>query len=297
MSNALPFALALYPIGLSGIVIGLLFCVRNTSRFGWSMHVVASSSVMIFVVLTGPWMFTSYSLRFVVLGLFLSAMLFNYRRKLADGVRRTAWSSLHFLFSAFIATTFLFLNVLAVTARLPQRGTIDLSFPLPDGIYAVLQGGTNIVVNPFHALSGNPFSIDLVKLNAYGNRARGIAPNDLEDYEIFGEMLHSPCSGTVLSVRDGMPDNAPGAVDLVKTEGNYLVIDCGEAQILMAHLKSASLLVLTGQQVEAGQPVGRVGNSGNTMEPHLHIEASKEEGPVSLRFDGRVLVMNDLIRA
>lgn len=72
---------------------------------------------------------------------------------------------------------------------------------------------------------------------------------------------------------EGAPDHATHAEKAVPTEGRSLIVDCGEAQILMAHLKSGSLLVSAAQNVLQGEPVGRIGNSGNTMEPHLHIEA------------------------
>lgn len=42
--------------------------------------------------------------------------------------------------------------------------------------------------------------------------------------------------------------------------------------------------------------VGAVGNSGNTTEPHLHIHAEKDEEGIPIRFDGRFLVRNNLVR-
>jgi hypothetical protein len=273
-----------------------LFWAAEQSRSALFVHILASGSVIVFLFLTGPWIFTSYYLRFVMLGLFIGTALFMCRPNSYSELRKTDSLYLYNLLSKIAAVSFLALSALAVAARYPSTEFADLAFPLRNGTYSVLQGGSNAVVNPFHALSHNPFAIDLVKLNRYGNRANGITPSQLLEYEIFGEVLRSPCSGTLLSMRDGMPDNAPGTVDLLHTEGNFLIIDCREAQILMAHLKAGSVRVSTGQEVVAGQPVGRVGNSGNTMEPHLHIEASREGHPISLRFSGRFLVINDLIR-
>jgi murein DD-endopeptidase MepM/ murein hydrolase activator NlpD len=48
--------------------------------------------------------------------------------------------------------------------------------------------------------------------------------------------------------------------------------------------------------VKEGQRIGRVGNSGNTSEPHLHIHAERDGAGVPLRFDGRFPVRNDLVR-
>ena len=296
MSSVLPFAFALYPLGLSGIALAWLFQAINSRRLERLVQIVASGSIVVFLFQTGTWVFTSNYLRFLMLGLFLAAVLLIYRRSCNDGFQRTASSFFQVSLSIAVAVSFLALNALVVAARYPSGDYIDLSFPLRDGTYSVLQGGSNVVANPFHTLSGNPFPIDFVKLNGFGNRANGIAPRELAEYRIFGEVLHSPCSGTLLTARDGMPDNAPGTVDLVHTEGNFLIIGCGEAEILMAHLKSGSLLVSPGQRVTEGQPIGQIGNSGNTMEPHLHIEASKGGRPISLRFGGRVLIVNDVVR-
>ncbi len=53
--------------------------------------------------------------------------------------------------------------------------------------------------------------------------------------------------------------------------GNYIVIDHGGGYATVyAHL--ASVGVSTGQNVSAGQTIGRVGNSGNSYGPHLHFE-------------------------
>lgn len=297
MSSALPVLFALLPLGVSGVALAWLLRAGPGDRLKLRLHVVASGSVVAFVFQAGPWVFTSTYLRFLMLALFLAGATQHLRGRPETGTGRSTASVLGYALPIAIAVPFLALNALAVAARYPSGEPVDLVFPLRNGAYAVLQGGSNVVANPFHALSGNSFPIDLVKLNRFGNRAAGTAPRELGDYEIFGDLLYSPCSGTLSDARDGMPDNAPGNVDILHTEGNYLRIACGDADVLMAHMNSGSLLVSPGQAVVAGQPVGRVGNSGNSMEPHLHIEASRDGRPVPMRFHGRTLVVNDVIRS
>ena len=41
----------------------------------------------------------------------------------------------------------------------------------------------------------------------------------------------------------------------------------------MGHLRQDSITVDVGQQVTEGEPIARVGNSGHTSHPHLHIRA------------------------
>lgn len=93
-----------------------------------------------------------------------------------------------------------------------------------------------------------------------------------------------------------MPDTASGKVNLVQTEENFVGMTRDGVQMVLAHLKSGSLLVSPGSAVTEGQPVAREGYSGNSMEPHLHFEAYRDGQPISLRFEGRVLVVNDAIR-
>ncbi|WP_169713929.1 M23 family metallopeptidase [Oceanicoccus sagamiensis] len=59
--------------------------------------------------------------------------------------------------------------------------------------------------------------------------------------------------------------------------GNFLVIDNGNGVVaLLAHLRQGSIQPALGAAVTAGQPLARVGNSGNTIAPHLHIHLQRE---------------------
>ena len=54
--------------------------------------------------------------------------------------------------------------------------------------------------------------------------------------------------------------------------GNGLVVDHGGGwQTQYCHLAKGSLVVRPGQRVAAGAPLGRIGLSGNTEFPHLHL--------------------------
>ena len=78
-----------------------------------------------------------------------------------------------------------------------------------------------------------------------------------------------------------------------------------DVNLLLAHLKRGSVLVKIGDRVSAGQPIGHVGNSGNTSEPHLHVHAQRQvtkDGNtewvgVPICFGSRWLVRNSLVRA
>jgi hypothetical protein len=197
--------------------------------------------------------------------------------------------------SVLIFLLFSALNTLAIASYYPSGKTFDVTFPLRSGTYYVLQGGGSIVTNPFHTLAGNMQAIDIVKLNSLGSQAEDIAPRVLSAYQIFGEKLHSPCQGNILEVRDSLQDNPPGKPDTEHPEGNYIVLRCLMGDILMAHLRRGSIQAVPGDIVTAGQPLAEIGNSGNTLEPHLHIEATKDGKPIWLSFNGLSLTINNLI--
>ena len=80
-----------------------------------------------------------------------------------------------------------------------------------------------------------------------------------------------------------------------ETHGNYVVLDCQVAKVSLLHFKKGSLLVSEGESVVAGQPLGKVGNSGRTTEPHLHIQADNALGEgIPISFNGKTFVRNDI---
>jgi murein DD-endopeptidase MepM/ murein hydrolase activator NlpD len=188
--------------------------------------------------------------------------------------------------------------------RFAPGGTADLRFPLEGGTYAVLQGGNSLTTNPFHHwFPSDRYGLDLVKVNALGNRAHAIVPRSLNDYASYDVAVHSPCSGIVEEAVDNVPDNSPGDTDPQHLSGNHVLLRCGALRVLLAHLRRTSVAVATREPVREGQLIGRIGNSGNTKEPHLHVSAVAAESPepwlqaagVPITFDGRFLSVNDVV--
>lgn len=291
----LQIVLALYPLCLAGAALAW------TTRFGrgatlrWSLEAATSASIGLFAFLAGSWAFTSYYLRYALLVLLALLVFRAYRRRRREGDSRKDHGLAWLAFAAPVLLVFLVLNALAIGSRLPSDESSQMSFPLTGGRYYVLQGGASVVTNPFHALSDSRFSLDIVSLNAFGNRAAGIAPRALGAYEIFGDVVRSPCAGTVIAVRSALPDHPPGQPDVDHPEGNFVVVNCDDVDVLMAHLRRNSITVAAGQVVSTGEPLAAVGNSGNTLEPHLHIQASRRGAGVHLILDGRQLSLNSVV--
>lgn len=100
-----------------------------------------------------------------------------------------------------------------------------------------------------------------------------------------GVAVLAPADGTVTGTRDGMADiaaNAPGAPPLQGRDcGNGVAIDHGGGWTSqLCHLAQGSVQVKSGDRVAAGQPIGRIGLSGRTEFPHVHLSLRKDGQPV-----------------
>lgn len=108
--------------------------------------------------------------------------------------------------------------------------------------------------------------------------------------EIFGWQtpVEAPVAGHVVEATDGIDDrmrlnpliDVPASLlirparakgDLGQLAGNHVVIEFGGLYVVLAHLRRGSLAVGEGDHVEVGQSLGVIGNSGNTLAPHLHL--------------------------
>jgi murein DD-endopeptidase MepM/ murein hydrolase activator NlpD len=177
------------------------------------------------------------------------------------------------------------LFVLALIGRRAPAGALDLVFPLRGGTFIVGQGGASKIVNQHFGHASQRYALDVLMLNGAGVRARWFYPGALDRYAAWDAEVVSPCDGVVAAAVDQFPDLPPPWRDPAHPAGNHVAIESGGATVYLAHLRRGSVAVRAGDRVRAGQPVGRVGNSGNTTEPHLHIHA--ETGPYPGRFSGR----------
>jgi hypothetical protein len=272
----------------------------------WLVASAAAAAMSCSALLVGPWALLSVYLRPVVaIALCAAVVVAAYRasrrttRANPPGVHRR-----RFACELSIACVFGLVLADGLAGRLTPSQTTDLQFPLDGGTYAVLQGGNSVLTNPFHHwFPSDRYGLDLVKLNALGNRARGISPASVRDYVSYDVAVHSPCGGIVEEVVGNLPDNSPGETEPRHLSGNHVWLRCGALRVLLAHLRPGSVEVTVGEPVRGGQFVGRIGNSGNTKEPHLHVSATAADSSapwpqaagVPITFDGRFLSMNDVV--
>jgi hypothetical protein len=118
----------------------------------------------------------------------------------------------------------------------------------------------------------------------------------LESYAIFGKPAIAVADATVVSISDGLPEQTPGKfptdISLDAADGNSVILDLGDHRYcLYAHMQPGSIKVRPGDKVRRGQVIGLVGNSGNSVAPHLHFQVM--DAPSSLASNGLPYEIDD----
>lgn len=178
---------------------------------------------------------------------------------------------------------------------LPERRTLMVASPVR-GRWLALNSPASRV--PSHGVRGygQAYAIDLVA-EPFDRIRPGFGGGPLmrasDEYPAFGEPVFAMIEGTVVRASDWRRDHRArshwmsllylmfeGVVREIGGPGfilgNHVIIrgddETGRTFAAVAHLQSGSALVRVGDQVRAGQQIGRCGNSGNSTEPHVHAQ-------------------------
>lgn len=145
------------------------------------------------------------------------------------------------------------------------------------GEWLVFWGGDRAEVNHHVQAPSQRRAADLVIVDKDGKTHRGTG-TQLTDYYAYGQEILAMADGEVVTVVDGVPDNMLGELNAYFVPGNLVVVRHADGvHSTYAHLIPGSLKVKRGAKVRRGQVLGRCGNSGNSSEPHLHVQL--QDGP------------------
>ena len=145
---------------------------------------------------------------------------------------------------------------------------------------------------------GVTYAIDFIAVDGRGRPAPRtwrtvFAVEPPEVFRGFGEPILAPAGGTVVAAHDGELDHsarrsqialvhyALGQARRVRAgvaaiAGNHVVIalSAGGPFVLMAHLRRGTVRVAPGDAVTVGDQLGECGNSGNSTQPHVHVQVT-----------------------
>jgi murein DD-endopeptidase MepM/ murein hydrolase activator NlpD len=110
----------------------------------------------------------------------------------------------------------------------------------------------------------------------------------VDDTFTWSSPVFSPVDGIVVESHDAEDDrikisfiydlisllrNKPSVSDgFGAFGGNHIMISAGGYFVLLCHLRKNSVKVKEGETVQVGQQIAEVGNSGASIQPHLHIQ-------------------------
>ena len=147
------------------------------------------------------------------------------------------------------------------------------------------------------------FALDIAKVGESGLSHKGDGTR-FDDYYAYGSDVLAAADGRVTSVANDQQED-PSAMQrpnetqeayfarlqkeqgerlakgLTAITGNFVMIDHGKNEYsLYAHLQPGSVGIRVGDQVKAGDVIGKLGSSGNSTEPHLHFHVCDKPDPL-----------------
>ena len=146
--------------------------------------------------------------------------------------------------------------------------------------------------------TGETFAVDWGRVK--DNRLFDGDGKKVEQFYGFGEDVLAVADGTIVAIHDGMPDQPPFVLMVPKSKadygGNNVVLKIASNVFAWyAHLRDGSITVKVGDAVKAGAPIAKLGNTGPSEGPHLHLGLLDKPDPIAGRslpfvFDSFTLV-------
>jgi hypothetical protein len=174
--------------------------------------------------------------------------------------------------------------------------TVTLALPFT-GRWLVRNSPARRVPSHGVDLFGERYAIDFVGVDSHRRTAdrrdwRTVFATEPPDrFFGYGRPILAPADGVVVDAHDGETDHearrsqlalvpyAVGQAARVRqgvsaVAGNHVTIalNGGAGFVALVHLRAGSLRVVVGEEVTTGKPLAECGNSGNSTQPHVHVQ-------------------------
>jgi len=198
-------------------------------------------------------------------------------------------------------------QAISVDMNLSERKPVIISAPLRGKNWWTPNGPANnsthrrvVIAVGDHLGLPERFAVDWIELGPDGKSYSG-AEADNRSYHAYNADVLAAADGQVVSTKDGIPENIPQSpkmavpITLDTIGGNFVMEDIGNGRYAFyAHLIPGSVAVKPGDRIKAGQVIGKLGNSGNSSEPHLHFHIC--DGPNPLFCNGQPFEIDHFTR-
>jgi Peptidase family M23 len=187
-----------------------------------------------------------------------------------------------------------------MTEKLPSRSPIirEIVISLPfAGRWLARNSPARRVPSHGTDMLGERYAIDFIGVDHRRRTADRrdwrtfLASEPVERFLAYGRPILAPADGTVVGMHDRESDHVGRRSQLTLVPyalgqagrlrqgvgaiaGNYLIIAPRDTGVFVAlvHLQAGSIRVALGEEVTTGQPVANCGNSGNSTQPHVHVQ-------------------------
>lgn len=173
-----------------------------------------------------------------------------------------------------------------------MTASLDIAYPFT-GCWIARNSPASRVPSHGTRMLASSYAIDFVPASEDGRTApitlgSLVRPEPADRFPGFGRPILAPLGGVVVAAHGGEPDHPAyrglpsvgyaltqhrrAAAGWVALAGNHVLIEHGVV-VALCHLRRGSIRVHAGQQVTTGDLLGDCGNSGNSTEPHVHVQA------------------------
>ncbi|WP_098409125.1 M23 family metallopeptidase [Paramicrobacterium agarici] len=199
---------------------------------------------------------------------------------------------------------------------------VDLSYPFA-GRWLVRNSPANRIPSHGTRLFATAYAIDFVPVTEVGRTApitlgSFVKPEPAERFPGFGRPILAPVHGVIVATHDGELDHHAhrglpsiryaltqqrrAGAGWAALAGNHVLIEGRDAVLALCHLRQDSIMVRLGQEVQVGDELGSCGNSGNSTEPHVHVQALDNRDvdraqALPITFNGSLPANGDVVHA